>query len=648
MAERAARTARPLGDPKAWREALLRMGHGPELLALATTLAGIPPGLGREDQDALALVALLVLLSVQEGHTRLPLTGTGGEAAQARLTLLTGSEVPLPDLLDRPALAVAFGAPGTPLRPFVRTRDWLATARLHAAELRLAAALRARAGGPGPNGATDTPDLDLGDLLEAPVLLSGEQRQAVRQAIRAPFTLLTGGPGTGKTSIVVAILRAALRLGFDPAEIALAAPTGKAAQRMGESLRGTLGRIAAPGEGDRRLLENLPEPQTLHRLLAFLPFRQTFRHHRNNPLPHRLVIVDESSMVGLELMDGLVGALQAEARLILLGDAEQLPSVEAGAVFRDLVEALPGATLRLTHSYRMDVANPEGRSVLQAARALRAGDAAALDEAGALATRATIADLRGRGAEHAEADEAALRAFLRDYLDGELLDQPGFREAADRIYQPGGGTWAAGDEAALAALFGAHERVKLLCPLREAPGLRSVAGLNQRLHHLMGREAAAALDRDLAVYAGEPVMVTLNDYRHGLFNGDQGIVVKARLEAGIHQAVAFRGADGFRLLPYRPLQAQLELAWAITVHKSQGSEFDRMILVLPPPDSPLLTREILYTALTRARTGATILGAREALEVGLSQASLRFTGLSHAHGVGPSLRFADQPGQANR
>jgi exodeoxyribonuclease V alpha subunit len=636
MAERTGHTVRPLGDPRAWRETLVRLGQGPELLTLAETLAGIPPGLDGQDREALTLVALLVLLSAQDGHTRLPLTGPGSEEAEARLALFTGSEVPLADLLDRPALSVAFGAPDAPTRPFVRTGAWLASARLYTAELRLAAAVRARtAANADVDAAVEAEGLDLDELLQAPVLLSEEQRQAVRRAVHAPFTLLTGGPGTGKTSIVVAILRAALRLGFAPAEIALAAPTGKAAQRMGESIRGTLARIASPSAGDRQLLENLPEPQTLHRLLAFLPFRQTFRHHRNNPLPQRLVIVDESSMVGLELMDGLMGALDPAARLVLLGDAEQLPSVEAGAVFRDLVDALPEATLRLTHSYRMDAANPAGRSVLLAAQALRAGDAAALDAPGALATRTALDDLQGRGAEHAEVDDPSLRTFLQHYLEREILQQPGFQEASDRIYQHDGNTWAAGDEAALEALFRAHEHAKILCPQRETPGLRSVAGLNQRLHHLVGREAAGALDRDLTVYAGEPVMVTLNDYRRSLFNGDQGIVVKARQEDGIHQAVAFRTSTGFRLLPYRPLQPQLELAWALTVHKAQGSEFDRVILVLPPADSPLLTREILYTALTRARTGATILGIRESLETGLRQTSQRFTGLSPALGIGP-------------
>ncbi len=621
----------PQGTPQAWRETLLRLGHEPELLTLALTLAQTSPTLASEDREALAQVALLTLLAAKEGHTRLPLSGPGAEDTQARTALFAAPGVTLPGLLTRPGLASACAAPESHSAPFIRTADWLASARLHSAEERLASVLRETVR-QGPAGCfhQDLPLPDFRDLLEAPVELSGEQCQAVTKAVGGPLTLITGGPGTGKTSIVVAILRAALRAGLAPEDIALAAPTGKAAQRITESLHGTLERLEAPNVDDLRLLGALPEAQTLHRLLSFLPSRQSFRHHRNNPLPHRLVVVDESSMIGLELMDGLLQALGPDTRLVLLGDAEQLPSVEPGAVFRDMVSALPNAAICLNHSYRMDAANPAGRSVLLTARALRAGDQAAMDDPEALVTRASCAEVAGRGAEHVDVDDQALKAFLAAYLKAEVLEQAGFREASQRSYRHEGGTWAEGDEAALDILFRTHERVRILCPLREVPSLRSTAGLNLLLHHLVKRETGQALDRDLTVYAGEPVMVTLNDYQRGLFNGDQGIVVRAHLDGGIHQAVVFRTAGGFRLLSYRPLQPQLELAWALTVHKSQGSEFDRVVLVLPPPDSPLLTREILYTALTRARSGATILGSRTSLEAGLRQTSLRFTGLSEA------------------
>ncbi len=625
----------PAGTPQAWRETLLRMGHEPELLSLARSLAQTPTGLAPEDREALALVALLTALAAKEGHTRLPLAGSGSEDTQARTALFAPAETTLPGLLDRPALALAWAEPGFGGRPFVRATGWLASARLHSAEQRLAAALRETLRCP-PAGCfhknLSLPDFT--DLLEAPVALSGEQRQAVAQAVAGPLTLITGGPGTGKTSIVVAILRAALRAGLAPEDIALAAPTGKAAQRITESLHGTLERLEVRSEEDLRLMKALPEAQTLHRLLAFLPSRQAFRHHRNNPLPFRLVVVDESSMIGLELMDGLLQALAPGTRVVLLGDAEQLPSVEPGAVFRDLVAALPGAAVRLNHSYRMDAADPAGRSVLLTARALRVGDLAAMEDPEALTTRNSCAELSGRGAEHVDAEDPALKAYLAAYLEAEVLGRPGFREASQRIFRHEGETWAEGDEAALDLLFRTHERVRLLCPLREVPTLRSTTGLNLELHRLVRREIGQALDRDLAVYAGEPLMVTLNDYPRGLYNGDQGIVVRAHLDGGVHQAVVFRTAGGFRLLSYRPLQPQLELAWALTVHKSQGSEFDRVVLVLPPADSPLLTREILYTALTRARSGATILGSRASLEAGLRQTSLRFTGLAEALGSG--------------
>ena len=619
------------GLPSMWRETLLRLGQEPELLTLAHTLAQIPPELAPDDREGLALLALLALLAAKEGHTRLPLTGPGSDETQARLALFGGPEATLSALLARPGLALAITTPGNTGTPFIRTEDWLASARLYAAEQRLATALH-RTLTHGPSGCfhADLPLPDFSDLLEAPVSLSGEQRQAVAQAVAGPLALITGGPGSGKTSIVVAILRAALRAGLAPEEIALAAPTGKAAQRITESLHGTLQRIGPQEDADMRLLAALPEAQTLHRLLAFLPSRQAFRHHRNNPLPHRLVVVDESSMIGLDLMDGLLQALGPDTRLVLLGDAEQLPSVDPGAVFRDLVAALPGAAIHLSHSYRMDAADPAGRSVLLTARAIRAGDQTAMDAPEALVTHGSCADLSGRGAEHVEVDDPQLKTFLKAYLEAEVLAQPGFHEASQRVVRHEGGAWSEGDEAALDVLFRTHERIRLLCPLREVPALRSTEGLNLALHRLVRKEAGQALDRDLAVYAGEPVMINANDYQRGLYNGDQGVVVKAHLDGAVHQAVAFRTANGFRLLPYRPLQPQLELAWALTVHKSQGSEFDRVVLVLPPPDSPLLTQEILYTALTRARFAATMLGSRASLEAALSQTSMRYTGLKEA------------------
>lgn len=611
--------------PDAWPGILDRLGCDPAVLPVAERFACIPPGLGDEDRRALALLALLVLLAAQEGHTRLALEGPGAEGTAAWTAELLGRGASLSELLARPALAQAWG-PAAARKPLVfgsstDGRAWLTTLRLEEAESRVAAVVRGRLAQ-----ASEAPRLAEA-LFTHPVTLSPEQRAAVAQAVAAPLTLVTGGPGTGKTSIVVAILRAAVHAGLAPGDIALAAPTGKAAQRLGESLRGTLARITAPDAADKALLAELPEPQTLHRLLAYLPARSAFRHHRQNPLPHRLVVVDESSMVGLELMDGLLQALAPEGRLVLLGDAGQLPSVEAGAVFRDLVGALPGAAVRLTHSYRMDPSDPDGRSVLGTAHALREGRAGELEAPGLLAWRDGLADLTGHGAEGLEANTPVLKAFLADWMNHEILAQPSFAAAAERIYHPGPEGWGPGETEALEALFRTHERARLLCPLRSGAGLQGVEGLNLHLHARLQASTAPPLERDLGFYAGEPVMVRANDYRDGLFNGDQGVVVKAQQADGVHQLVVFRARDGFRGLPLRPLRAQLEWAYALTVHKAQGSEFDRIALVLPDHAGPLLTREVVYTALTRARHAATILGTRAALAAACGATGFRNTGL---------------------
>ena len=650
-----ARTARPrkkvMGEPQEpWVEELLRVDHGFDLLGMADTLAGIPPNLIPEDRKALSALSLLTLISAQDGHTHLPISGPGAEETQRRLDLFLGPGSTVPKILKRPGLSEAFGQADAQDRPIIEGGNWIASARLHSAESRLASGVK-KILQRGPAGCFDRaePLPDCRDVLDQPIgrdskgdltFFSEEQKQAVMQAVAGPLTLLTGGPGTGKTSIVAAILRVALRAGLKLSDIALAAPTGKAAQRMGESIQGALRKIAQPSDLDEALKEAPPEPETLHRLLAFLPTKGIFRHHENNPLLFRLIVIDESSMVGLELMDGLINAmapgrrlvdvLGPDTRLVLLGDSEQLPSVEAGAVFRDLVSSLPQATVKLTHSYRMDAGDEHGSSVLLTAQALRAGKQEALYATGVLASPTSWTEIKGLGAEHVDVDNNALRAFLASYQKKEILTQEGFLEASDRLYRHNGEKWNTGDEIALEQLFRAHEHAKILCPLRDIPNLRSVAGLNLALHRLVGRESNAALNHDLEVYAGEPVMIKANDYRRDLFNGDQGIVVKALLDGAVHQGVVFRSMKGFRLLPYRSIQSQLELAWALTVHKSQGSEFDRVVLILPPEDSPLLTQEILYTALTRARKGATILGSKEALNEGMMKITTRYTGLAEA------------------
>ncbi|HWQ07967.1 MAG TPA: AAA family ATPase, partial [Holophaga sp.] len=351
------------------RTVLEGLGQDPSFAAVAHRVALLAP----EDPGGLRTdlfwFCLGMLLNQAQGHTRLDLEAPGWpEPIQARLQHRT----PLASFLADPALS-RLVVDGRQPGPFIRAGRWISTHRLHTSEGMLAEALRARIGTPARPCAIPE------EVLLHPTPLNPEQRQAVALGLGSPLALITGGPGTGKTSIVVALLRAALRLeaGLALDRILLAAPTGKAAQRMGEAIRKGLRRLA-PGQGtvlegpDGELLRLGPEPQTLHRALGYHPGLNRFRFGEGNPLPYDLVIVDEGSMIGVELMEALARALAPGARLILLGDADQLPSVDPGAVFRELVAGCPEKVARLLHSYRMDPSDPHGRHIL--VQALRIND----------------------------------------------------------------------------------------------------------------------------------------------------------------------------------------------------------------------------------------------------------------------------------
>src|SRR5258708_3077236 len=260
--------------------------------------------------------------------------------------------------------------------------------RIHRTEFQLAnrvASMLSEGRGSGSN------EIDLNALLTdvfcRPVIVEGkaiavsrEHRYAVAAAAGAGLTVISGGPGTGKTSIIVAIMRLMVRLGIDASQILLAAPTGKAAYRMGECIRESLSRIEMSDDVYKALLDAHPGPATIHRHLGFSFDSGRFRYHRNNPLSAKVVIVDEGSMLDLALMERLTDAIQPGARLILLGDADQLPSVAAGSVFRDLVPrasggpaALANASIRLEENRRMRKEDAAGSAILRAAQAIKDG-----------------------------------------------------------------------------------------------------------------------------------------------------------------------------------------------------------------------------------------------------------------------------------
>ena len=450
---------------------------------------------------------------------------------------------------------------------------------------------------------------------------NAEQRAALRAALTRSLTVVTGGPGTGKTALLAGLVSALRRLGLAPEEIALAAPTGRAANRIAESLR------ALP---DAAALE----PRTLHRLLGYRGGRGVggsgeFRHHENFPLPHRAVLVDEASMIDLGLMDRLVRALRPDARLVLVGDADQLPAVDAGAVLREL-----GAfAVRLTESHRQDPSAPAGASMLAAARAVLAGDARAL----ALSPRARPAELPWSGFEHLAptgpapgADRRLVAAFADHWIRARVRSLPGHDELVRRIYRMGddaAAPFAAADAAALGALVAHHQSLRVLAVTRG----RSPAGA-EALNLLLARRAAELLG-EVAAASGEPVpgtpvLMIRNDYDRGLFNGDQGVVARAARAGEAARLVAvFPRGPGLAVFPFDGLRDDLRVAYATTVHKAQGAELDHVALVLPERDLPLVCRELVYTALTRARQSAVVVGRAELLAVAAGRPLLRASGL---------------------
>lgn len=475
------------------------------------------------------------------------------------------------------------------------------------------------------------PPVVRGEAIE----LSDEQLGAITRALGGQLTVISGGPGTGKTSIVVSVLRALSRLDCKPERIAIAAPTGKAANRLAESIRSYLSALAEPGPLDRALIDSKIEPRTLHRLLGWSPSRSKFRHQAHNPLPADVVIVDEASMIDLEMMGALLGAVHPEAKLVLLGDAEQLPSVDAGAVLRDLLPAGSAPdrrseiACRLTKSYRMDPNDPAGRNILSIARAINEGEVGALFEAEEPITfRAAVEDVFFQKVELLDAQGASFDTFLDRWHREAILGLPGFDALVRREYHLQGGAFSGEDEAALQRLFRHFEGHRILCVTRGNRHRSGADSVNEALHRRAAATAKATV-REGGFLPGEPVMMQRNDYARGLFNGDQGLVLRVREgdEEGHRFRAVFPSGGGFHSFSLEGLRNQLRHSYAMTIHKSQGSEFDVVALLLPDTPMPLLSREILYTGVTRARKGVLLVGSRPILEFGVRRRLERHSGI---------------------
>lgn len=580
--------------------------------------------LGGEANERVLLAAALAVRAVRLGSVcveldRLPDLAADIEAdlaadgAPAGAAPEQAGSLPWPDpavLLAelRRSPLVAGGAAG-PLRPLTLTGTLLALTRYHRQEETVRSVLAERE--------RTRPEVDLEAVAAQLAVLfpgGGPDRQRVAVALAATewTTIIAGGPGTGKTHTAARVLALLYAVHGPSLRVALAAPTGKAASRLQEAV------------GEQASALGLPDglvATTLHRLLGWRrDSRSRFAHDAHNRLSHDVVVLDETSMVSLTLMARLAEALRPETRLILLGDPDQLASVDAGAVLADLVarpvtrapnpdlarlvggdlaassagteppftEAertqLGGAVIRLRHGHRFTGA------IAELAEAVRRGDA-----------DAALAVLRsgdGAVALHEPEDLAAVRADVTGH--GVALVEAAERDDLDEALRE----------------LTAH---RVLCAHREGP--HGVRTWTRRVLEWIGAASGSALDPERH-YAGQPLLVTETDYDAGLSNGDTGVV----LRRGEGLIAAFdRGATPLLVHPSR--LSAVQTAYAMTIHRSQGSQYGTVSIVLPEENSAILTRQLLYTAITRARQQVRVIGSEEVVRAAVQRQALRASGL---------------------
>jgi exodeoxyribonuclease V alpha subunit len=473
-------------------------------------------------------------------------------------------------------LAMLANQPNTP-SPLVVEQDRLYLHRYWHYENRLATKIQAMTH-------TRQPSQQLDDVLDRYFTPSEEvdwQREAAKIAITQSFSIITGGPGTGKTTTVVKILALLQELADRPLHIALAAPTGKAAMRLQESIGAN--KAALPCSDAIRQL--IPETvTTLHRLLGAKPPSPYFRHDAENPLVHDLIVVDEASMVDLALMSKLLDALKLGARLILLGDQDQLASVESGAVLTDLTAALPLHTLELKKSHRF------GGIIKKFAVAVN-------QQQPEMAWQCL----------HTEDEIVSL-------LSSDLISYIAEQQLAYLSLVKNGANFT--------DIYRAFNRFQVLCSNHQ--GKKGVTDINYRVEQKLFAQKHIQLSGQW--YAGRPVMITQNNAALHLYNGDIGLCLPDK-DQNNKLMVFFQDASGHikKQLPAR--LPQCETVFAMTIHKSQGSEFEDVLLVLPESINPVLTKELLYTGITRAKKTIKLAASKAVFTATVTQKIERVTGL---------------------
>lgn len=457
-----------------------------------------------------------------------------------------------------------------------------------------------------------------------PEAIDWQKVAAVMSAIKN-FCVISGGPGTGKTTTVAKILALILeQAGPSKPRIALAAPTGKAAARLQEAIKRAKGDLDCA----QHIKEAIPEDaSTIHRLLGSIPGSPYFRYNAQLRLPVDVVIVDEASMVDLALMSKLMQAIPQHARIVLLGDRDQLASVEAGAVLGDICDTgnvhafSKGFCERLKKLTGCEIcAEQDGEGIsgirdciVQLRKSFRFGDDSGIGAASRAVETGNddlaVTLLKGGRDEDIKWCDLPPPTAL-----GHALKEIIIREFADYL--------KAGDTREAFQMF---ERFRILGAVRQGP--YGVVRLNALVERTLNEEGL--IEADKTWYAGRPILIAGNDYNLRLFNGDIGIVLPDP-ETGNQLRAFFQAPDG-TVRKFHPLRLpEHETVYAMTVHKSQGSEFDRILLILPDKDYPVLTGELVYTGLTRARKSVEIWGSEPVFRTAISRRIERMSGLRDA------------------
>jgi exodeoxyribonuclease V alpha subunit len=600
--------------------------------------AGLLTRLNGEDLPELTLAAALVSRSTRQGHICINLRDLGEAPPEEDIEGL-----PRPDVSHWCEKLLASSVVGRPreYKPLVLDQESrLYLYRYWEYQQKLATSLTARMDSPPATVPGDALREQL-ERLFPPHQTGGPdwQKAAAFAAIRKTFCVISGGPGTGKTTTVARILALLLeQASSDQLRIALAAPTGKAAARLQEALRKAKEHLACPD----RIRQAIPETaSTIHRLLGAIRGSPYFRHHARNFLPVDVVVIDEASMVDLALMSKLFQAIPPSARVILLGDRDQLSSVEAGAVLGDIcdtgerafysndfAEALADVGFGKidSESLSTDPAKKPKDCIIQLRRSYRFGEESGI---GLLsqATRNGDADaaidiFRSGTYNDLSWKELTPAGLFGKAIANEIVE--GFTDyfhSVERLRR-----YPDGDPATrLREIFHLMEGFRILCAVRE--GFCGVSALNALVENIFQEQGV--LRKESKWYWGRPVLIGCNDYNLRLFNGDLGIFLPD-IFSGTDSRVFFPGQEGmFRA--FHPLRLpEHETVYAMTVHKSQGSEFNNVLFILPERDSPVLTRELVYTAVTRARQKVSLWSSESTLRASLSRTTRRMSGLSDA------------------